>query len=92
MATLMELLRELPASVFDELRAMVERLGPQASPAEMIAEVGRLSPETREAVLALLVTHLYEELLPTDGAHATDPVEAGTNALDGRSDDEAPSA
>jgi hypothetical protein len=62
MATLMELLNELPAPVFDELRAMVATLGERATPAEMVAAVSQLSPATREATLALLVTHLQEEL------------------------------
>jgi len=62
MTTLMELLNELPAPVFDELRAMVVTLGERATPDEMVAAVSQLSPATREATLALLVTHLQEEL------------------------------
>jgi hypothetical protein len=58
----MELLHELPVPVFDELRAMVATLGERATPAEMVAAVGQLSPATREATLALLVTHIQEEL------------------------------
>jgi|tagenome__1003787_1003787.scaffolds.fasta_scaffold20054506_2 hypothetical protein len=74
MATLMELLSELPAPVLDELRAMITNLGPHATPAEMIAAVSHLSPATREATLALLVTHLQEELTtPAAQPAAGDP-------------------
>ena len=82
MATLLDMLRELPARVFDELHTMVETLGPQATPDEMVDAVLRLSPETREAVLALLVTHLREELAnlmvsQDDGLPAPDDGTAG---------------
>ena len=78
MTTLMELLNELPAPVLDELRAMVVNLGERATPGEMVAAVGQLSPATREATLALLVTHLQEVLIaqetqPPDGGAAGEP-------------------
>lgn len=62
MATLLDLLDELPGLVADELRATLRALGPHATLAEMVAALTRLSPATREATLALLVTHAQEDL------------------------------
>jgi hypothetical protein len=68
----MELLHELPAPVGDELRLMVTALGPHATPAEMTSAARKLTPATREAVLALLVTQLREELGAVDEAPTAD--------------------
>ena len=68
MATLMELLRELPDPVYAELRGMGLALGDRATAGEMLASAERLSPATRDATLALLITHLREEILAARAA------------------------
>jgi len=74
MATLMELLRELPDPVYAELRGMVMALGDRATAEEMLAAAERLSPATRDATLALLITHLREEILAARAAAGEAPV------------------
>ena len=68
MAILLGLLRELPDPVYAELRGMGLALGDRATAEEMLAAAGRLSPATHEAALALLITHLREEILAARAA------------------------
>ncbi len=70
MATVMALLRELPDPAYAEVREMVMSLGPKATPAAMLEAVTRLSDTTREATLALLITHVQEEILAARAAIA----------------------
>lgn len=83
MATLMELLRELPAPVYAEVRSMVMSLGPKATPDEMLGAVTGLSTTTREATLALLVTHVQEEILAARAAIADARTQQDENPPDG---------
>ena len=87
MATVMELLRELPDSAYAEVRSMVLSLGPKATPEEMLEAVTRLSDTTREATLALLITHVQEEIVAARSAIAEERTQQD-NELPGSEDNQ----